>query len=174
MANIIETPRLILRPFQADDALLASRWFSDPIVMRYTPTGPDATPARTRERLAGYEAHQAQHGFSKWLVVERATGHPIGDAGLLVLEKEGWTDLGFRFERPSWGKGYATEAGAAWVSVAFGDLGLERLGAFVHPENIASMKVLERLGFRDEATGTVQGMPAVTYTLQRLGRITKL
>jgi [ribosomal protein S5]-alanine N-acetyltransferase len=174
MANIIETPRLILRPFQPDDAIVASRWFSDPIVMRHTPSGPDASLARTCERLAGYEAHQAQHGFSKWLVVERASGHPIGDAGLLVLESEGWIDLGFRFERASWGKGYATEVGAAWVSVAFGDLGIEQLGAFVHPENIASMKVLERLGFHDEATRTVLGMPAVTYTLQRLGRITRL
>lgn len=174
MANIIETPRLILRPFQPEDAIVAGRWFGDPIVMRYTPTGPDPSLARTRERLARYEAHQAQHGFSKWLVVERASEHPVGDAGLLVLESEGWIDLGFRFGRRSWGNGYATEVGAAWVSVAFGDLGLEQLGAFVHPENIASMKVLERLGFRDEATRTVQGMPAVTFTLQRRDRLTKL
>jgi RimJ/RimL family protein N-acetyltransferase len=173
MANIIETPRLILRPFQRDDAIVASRWFSDPIVMRYTPSGPDTSLARTRERLERYEAHQARHGFSKWLVVERASGHPVGDAGLLVLESEGWIDLGFRFEQRSWGKGFATEVGAAWVSVAFGDLGLEQLGAFVHPENIASMRVLERLGFRDEDTRTVQGMPAVTYVLQRLARLTK-
>jgi ribosomal-protein-alanine N-acetyltransferase len=173
MPDLIETPRLILRPFQLDDAIVTHRWFGDPIVMRYTPSGPDASLARTRERVAGYVAHQTRHGFSKWLVVERASGQPIGDSGLLVLQDEGWTDLGFRFERRSWGKGFATEVAAAWVSVAFGDLGLDALGAFVHPENLASMKVLERLGFLDERKGTVQGMPAVTYALQRLARLTK-
>ena len=174
MADVIETGRLLLRPFQPDDAVAAHRWFGDRLVMKYTPSGPDASVAKTRERLAAYETHQAQHGFSKWIVIERGSGQPIGDAGLLVLERAGWIDLGFRFEWRSWGKGYATEAGAAWVSVAFGALGLDALGAFVHPENIPSMKVLERLGFRDDREATIQGMPAILFTLQRLDRLKKL
>jgi len=197
MANLIETQRLLLRPFDPDDAVAAHAWFSDPVVMKYTPSGPDASLSVTRERLARYDAHQAEHGFSKWIVFERASGQPIGDAGLLVLEGDArpdrWRsgaaadqageaaplrgpliDLGFRFQRSSWRKGYATEVGAAWVSVAFGSLGLDRLDAFVHPENVASMKVLERLGFLDDCRDLVQGMPAVCFTLRRLGRLRKL
>ena len=200
MANLIETPRLLLRPFGRDDAAAAHAWFGDPVVMQYTPSGPDASVGVTRERLARYEAHQARHGFSKWLVFERSSGHAIGDAGLLVLEgdarperwrrggeddaagppgepaasRAAWLDLGFRFERRSWRKGYATEVGAAWISVAFGSLGLDRLNAFVHPENIPSMKVLERLGFQDDCEDRVQGMPAVCFTLHRRGQLRKL
>jgi len=199
MANLIETQRLLLRPFEDDDALAAHAWFSDPVVMKYTPSGPDASLAVTRERLARYQAHQSRHGFSKWLVFERSSGQAIGDAGLLILEGDArpdrWRgvgaaaadhpveaeahrgpliDLGFRFQRSSWGKGYATEAGAAWVSVAFGPLGLDRLDAFVHPDNLASMKVLERLGFLDDCQDRVQGMPAVCFTLHRRGRMRRL
>lgn len=202
MANLIETGRLLLRPFERDDAVAAHAWFGDPVVMKYAPSGPDASVAATRERLGRYEAHQARHGFSKWLVFERSSGTPIGDAGLLVLEGDAlpdrwrageaaatagageagvevgqrrvWIDLGFRFQRRSWGQGYATEVGAAWVSVAFGSLGFDVLNAFVHPDNIASMKVLERLGFLDDRPDTVQGMPAICFTLRRLGRLKKL
>ncbi|HYN12097.1 MAG TPA: GNAT family N-acetyltransferase [Burkholderiales bacterium] len=167
MADLIETERLRLRPFRLDDAVAAYTWLGDPIVMRYTPTRPDSSVQKTRDRLAGYETHQLRHGFSKWLVVERASGQPVGDAGLLVLEGEGWIELGFRFERTFWGRGFATEVGAAWVSAAFGDLGLDELGAFVHPENTASLRVLEKLGFRGERRDKVQGMPAIRFTLQR-------
>lgn len=200
MANLIETQRLILRPFDRDDAVAAHAWLGDPEVMKHTPSGPDATVGITRDRLARYEEHQTRHGFSKWLVLERSSGQPIGDAGLLVLEGDArperwrrglgegrpdrpaaasadpgpWIDLGFRFQRRSWRKGYATEVGAAWVSVAFGSLDFDRLNAFVHPDNIASMKVLERLGFLDDGPDEVQGMPAVCFTLHRRGRMTKL
>jgi RimJ/RimL family protein N-acetyltransferase len=200
MANLIETPRLLLRPFDRDDAVAAHAWFGDPVVMKYTPTGPDASVDVTRDRLVRYDAHQARHGFSKWMVFERSSGQAIGDAGLLVVEgdarperwrrggddeaagpagqpiasREAWLDLGFRFERRSWRKGYATEVGAAWISVAFGSLDLDRLDAFVHPENIPSMKVLERLGFREDGPDQVQGMPAVCFTLRRRDRLTKL
>lgn len=77
-----------------------------------------------------------------------------------------WIDLGFRFARPFWGKGFATEAGAAWVSAAFERLGLDELGAFVHPENVVSLRVLEKLGFRAAGQRIVQGMPALCFTLQ--------
>ena len=187
--NIIETGRLLLRPFEDDDAIAAHTWFADPVVMKYVPSGPDVSVSRTRERLARYRAHQDRHGFSKWLVLERASGRPIGDAGLLILEgndlPEGWradrpslrdeagttapvwVDLGFRFQQSSWRQGYATEAAAAWVSVAFGSLGLNVLRAYAHPENLGSLKVLERLGFLDDRRDTVQGMPVVCYRLRR-------
>src|SRR3954466_9760556 len=92
MANLIETQRLLLRPSEGDDAVAAHAWFSDPEVMKYAPSGPDASLAVTRERLGRYEAHQAQRGFSKWLVFERSSGRAIGDAGLLVLEGDARPD----------------------------------------------------------------------------------
>lgn len=55
--TVIETPRLVMRPFEVADVEQAFLWFGDPQVMRYTPTGPDASIERTGERLARYREH---------------------------------------------------------------------------------------------------------------------
>src|SRR4029077_18146171 len=133
----IETNRLILRPFEPADAAAAFGWFGDPVVMRFTPTGPDASIEHTKARLTKYQEHQAAHAFSKWIILDRSSETSIGDAGLLVLEKHGWIDFGFRLAIHKWGKGLATEAGSAWVHAAFNDLHLNQLKAIVHPENVA-------------------------------------
>ncbi|HET6282221.1 MAG TPA: GNAT family N-acetyltransferase [Polyangia bacterium] len=165
MVTVIKTSRLLLRPFQLMDAEVAHAWFGDPLVMRYTPTGSDDSVEKTRERLAEYQAHQAAHGFSKWLIADRESGRALGDAGLLRLPDEGWMDLGFRLLPSYWGKGLATEAASAWVSAAAGVLHLRRLGAFVHPENVASIHVLEKVGFRTERQDTVMGMHSIVFGL---------
>ncbi len=96
MRDRIETDRLILRPFEPTDAETAFRWFGDPIVMRFTPTGPDKSVGETRARLARYQKHQQAHGFSKWLMLDADSGDFIGDSGLIVLPEYSWIDLGFR------------------------------------------------------------------------------
>jgi ribosomal-protein-alanine N-acetyltransferase len=165
MPVMIETSRLILRPFEPSDAEAAFEWFGDPAVMRFTPTGPDASIGQTRRRLAKFMAHQRVHGFSKWLVIERSSGHLIGDSGLLNLQECGWIDLGYRLAQPYWGQGLATEAAQAWVSAAFDEFRLDRLGAFVHPKNAASIRVLEKLGFHTERRDTIMGMDSIVFSL---------
>lgn len=173
MQNRIETERLILRPFEASDAEPAFGWFGDPVVMRFTPTGPDKGIEQTEARLTLFTEHQKAHGFSKWLILDRASGVAIGDSGLLVLKDYGWVDLGFRFTQPHWGKGLATEVASAWVSAAFGELRLTRLGAFAHPENRASIRILEKLGFNIERRGTVFGMDSIVFRLDAVSREVK-
>ena len=165
MQGRIETERLILRPFEATDASVAFEWFGDPVVMRVTPTGPDKSIEDTEARLKLFTEHQKAHGFSKWLILTRASGVGIGDSGLLVLKDYGWVDLGFRLAQPYWGKGLATEVASAWVHAAFDEIGLTRLGAFVHPENYASIRILEKLGFREERRGVVMGMHSILLSL---------
>lgn len=165
----IDTERLSLRPFRPDDGDAAHAWFGDPFVMRYTPTGPDPFPEATRARLETYRAHQRRHGFSKWIVIERASSRPIGDAGLMVLDDPGWIDLGFRLAQPFWGRGFATEVARAWVAAAFETLDLAELGAFAHPENAASLRVLAKLGFHARGRRVVLGMPALCFALNRRG-----
>ena len=110
------------------------------------------------------------HGFSKWVILKADSGLAIGDSGLLVLEEYGWIDLGFRLAQPYWGQGLATEAASAWISVAFDELQLERLGAFVHPKNGASIRVLEKLGFHVERRDTVMGMDSLVFSLDANSR----
>ncbi len=159
----IETPRTILRPFSEQDAEAAFRWLGDPAVMRFIPSGLDASVEDTQKRIAMYREHQTAHGFSRWVIRERASGLLIGDSGLLALEAVGGIDLGFRLAVPHWGKGFATEVAKAWVQAAVHDLGLPRLFAFSHPQNVASVRVLEKVGFRRTGAGRVMGMDAVTF-----------
>ena len=165
----LETSRLILRPFESGDVEPAFGWFGDPIVMRFTPTGPDASIEQTKTRLANYQQHQMTHGFSKWIILERQLGRAIGDSGLLKLEEHGWIDLGFRLAQSYWGKGLATEAASAWVRAAFDDFHIDRLTALVHPENVASIRVLEKLRFQPERRDTIMGMKSIVYSLHAKG-----
>lgn len=165
MSARIETSRLIVRPFESADAEAAFGWFGDPLVMRYTPAGPDASLEQTQARLARYQEHQIAHGFSKWIIMDRGSACPIGDSGLLVLKEYGCIDLGVRLAQPYWGKGLATEAASAWVRAAFDKFQLDRLGAFVHAENLAAIRVVEKLRFRIERRDTIMGMNSIVFSL---------
>ena len=76
----LQTSRTILRPFKLDDAKNCT-WFRDPLVMKYTPYGPDPSVKITKKRLTHYVEHQDQHGCSKWLIVDRHSMQAIGDCG---------------------------------------------------------------------------------------------
>ena len=165
MHAAIETSRLVLHPFEASDAQAAFEWFGDPVVMRFTPTGPDKSVEETITRLAGYQNHQKAHGFSKWLIRERDSGVAIGDSGLFVLPEYDWVDLAFRFAQPYRGKGFATEVATAWIRAAFDKFRVGRLGAFVHPGNLASIPVLEKVGFHAERRDMVMGMDSIVFLL---------
>ena len=93
---------------------------------------------------------------------------------LEFFDHSGWIDLGFRFAQPYWGKGLATEVASAWVRVAFDGFGLSRLGAFANPENRASIRVLEKLGFKVERRGMVFGMDSIVFSVETRPRDLKL
>jgi ribosomal-protein-alanine N-acetyltransferase len=99
--------------------------------------------------------------------VDRETGHPIGDAGLLVLQDYIRIDFGYRLSQLSWGKGLATEAASGWVRAAFDQFHIDRLTAFVHPDNGASIRVLDKLGFQEEKQETIMGLKSILYSLVR-------
>ena len=162
MANI-ETSRLILRPFEEADADVAHTWFSDPEVMRFIPRGRDFTLEDSRRRVAGYRAHQAKFGFSKWLVVHRETSQPIGDSGLLHLPDGERVELGFRFAKPFWGAGYALEAGRGWLEWWDMHFPGRPLFADVHADHVRSQRVLSKLGFVDSHEEVIFGMPMRIY-----------
>jgi len=167
MRDLLETERLLLRPFRPEDVEVAFSWLGDVEVMRYMPAGPDTSLGQTISRLVAYREHQLVYGYSKWLVSERESGEAVGDAGLLWLPGAEDIDLGFRFVKRCWGRGYATEVARAWIDYAFSTLSLHRLTAFAHPENSASLRVLERVGFRRLGPARIRNMVAITYMLDR-------
>jgi [ribosomal protein S5]-alanine N-acetyltransferase len=161
----LETPRLTTRPFTIDDAEAAHGWFGDAEVMRFIWAGPDRSPDETRNRINRYLEHQSIHTFSRWIIVDRPAGIPIGDAGLMLFPGTGKIDLGYRFARPYWGAGLATEIASAWLRAAFVDFRLARVTAFADPHNAASLRVLDKVGFRRVGPDQVMGNPAITFAL---------
>lgn len=167
MNTVLETAQLYLRPFGLEDAPLALPWLTDSEIMRYMPTGQDFTMAQVEARIVRYMAHQAQHGYSRWLAFARASGLPVGDAGLLYLPATQEIELGYRVIKSHWGRGLATEMAAAWLAQAFGPLGLTELIAFSHPDNKASIRVMEKTGFHFLRHDQIAGMGVVVYGIRK-------
>jgi ribosomal-protein-alanine N-acetyltransferase len=150
----LETERLVLRDAQLGDADAMIRYTTDPEVCRYMIWGPN-TPEQTRDhlerRVAALQAETERRAF-ELLIVEKSTGEVIGGAGLRVTDT-GDLDgsLGYVLARASWGRGIMPEACAKLLEVAFGWFGLHRVWASTDAENLASQRVLEKLGMRREA-----------------------
>ncbi len=102
--------------------------------------------AETEAQLARYRTHWEEHGFGLWALEERASGRLVGRAGLSWHRL--WPsepELGWMLDPDVWGRGYATEAGAASLQHGFEALGFERIVSIIHPGNEASFRVARRL-----------------------------
>ena len=169
----IETERLHLRPLVHTDLGPMHEVYADRDVMRYIGRG-DAWSESIEEserRLERLIAHHERHGFSLWAVTERESGTVLGDCGLMHWAHRGpEIELGYRLGKGYWGRGYATEAAAAWVEHGFGTLGLDRIVAATHPENEASQRVLEKVGLRYERMTDYAGARVRLYALERSGK----
>lgn len=146
---VLETERLILREFDEGDLAAFYVLGSDPAIVRYTGDPVALTSLEhaleiLRSRtLADYR----KHGFGRWAVVHKADGKVIGFAGLKHLEDRGGeVDVGYRFLPAYWGQGLATEASRPAIEYGFTHLQLPRIVGYVHPANVASVRVLEKLG----------------------------
>jgi RimJ/RimL family protein N-acetyltransferase len=160
---IIETPRLALREVVPDDLDFLAEMLADPEVMRYYPAPLDrrqaeAWLARQRERYA-----RDGHGF--WHVEERASGRPLGQAGVALIEIEGIRQpgLGYLIHRPFWRNGYATEAARASLDHAFGELDLARVVCPIRPENERSLGVARKLDLRLEGRAAFAGFEHLIF-----------
>jgi ribosomal-protein-alanine N-acetyltransferase len=158
----LATLSLDLRPFTDGDAEAMHRIYSDPLVMRYVATGPAVDRAATERLLRDYTVHQRAHGYSFWGVVERSSGALIGDAGL-YRTPAGEVELGYTLAAPWWGRGYATEAAEAWLAAAFETLGIAEVIALAEPANVASLRVLEKVGMRRAGERSAFGRPHLVF-----------
>jgi ribosomal-protein-alanine N-acetyltransferase len=152
----IETERLLLRPFESADAgeidsIYRERW-------PYFPAPVSSSLAQTEGIVRRSVAMQAEHGFSFWLVRDRASGAAVGDCGLIPLELRGpQIELGYRLGRRWWGRGLATEAAGAALRAGLDVVGLDRILAVTHPDNSGSRRVMEKLGMTYQGIGTYYG-----------------
>jgi RimJ/RimL family protein N-acetyltransferase len=170
MTIILETERLALRTWSLDDAEDGfNRIWSDPEVMRYIGTGqPNADIEQSRAWLGRMSAHQQQHGFCFWAVVEKESNQLIGTCGLAYQRDGGLPiEFGYSLARAYWGRGLATEAAAACLRYVFDHLPLTELVARFDSRNIASQRVLEKIGFVYQRTEQHDDGTDLWYTATR-------
>lgn len=171
MANsprvILQTGRLILRELTTDDANDFYRLNSDPEVMRYTGDDPFATPEEAEKMLRNYDQYR-KYGIGRWAVLEKERNSFIGFCGLKYSADVDEYDIGFRFFKTEWNKGYATEAARACIDYAFNELSLNMIVGRAMKVNEASIKVLTKIGlsyWKDDACGMADG---VIYKIERV------
>ena len=166
MDKVIDTGRLILRRFTPDDLEAFYQLVSRPEIIRYAQSKPLASVDEARDFMQAAPFHDyARYGYGRFACVWKETGAVIGFSGLKYVPEISDTELGYRFFPEFWGMGLATEAGRASIDFARSDLGLKRLVALVHPENVASANVLMKLGFSVEKQLRYSGLKDVDVNL---------
>lgn len=145
---MLETDRLLLREFTLDDAEAFFPLCTDPAVIRYTgDLGTVNSVEQAREILRTRPmADYQKHGFGRLACVLKSSGLVIGFAGLKYLDDLQEVDIGYRLLPAYLGLGLATEACRPIVRHGFEAVKLERIIGLVVPENVASVRVLEKLG----------------------------
>ena len=140
---MINTERLLIRPFRESDAEDAFEWRSDPEVNRFMPYPCDDNVEELRQRIKEWITDN-----DKYAIVLKATDKVIGDISLEWSEKDGVHEIGYNINRSFWRKGYATEAVKALIQWAFNAPQVIAIEAETESENTASIRVLEKCGFK--------------------------
>ena len=178
---MIETERLLLRRFRANDADALAKTFGDPEVMRYIGDGSTGGLEETRAWIRRSEERWDESGYGHLAVERRNDGRLLGRVGFLVWNRATWdkgvlpelgdpaeVELGWILAREHWGHGYAAEAALACRDWAFGERGRRRLISIIQPANLRSIRVAERLGAQfEQEIVTAGGQTAHVYALER-------
>jgi RimJ/RimL family protein N-acetyltransferase len=175
----LETERLLLRPFVADDLDALALFYADPEVMRYMGSGGTldrtATHGSLERMIAGLEAQ----GFGQLAVVRKEDGAVLGRCGILVWDEQ-WRpialsdargpvqfEIGYLLGREFWGHGYATEAATEVRDWALANLAPPRLICLIHSDNERSAKVARKLAMVPAGEEELFGGRVVVYALEK-------
>jgi ribosomal-protein-alanine N-acetyltransferase len=147
----LETERLLLRTLTADDLAFVFHHFSDADIYRYlVDEEPVSTLAQTQSIIDFYTDPTGK-SYNRWVLELKSEERPIGTCGYHLWHKSHYrAEIGYDLEKASWHQGLMTEALEAVIVFGFEKMSLNRIGAMVHPENKASIRLLARLDFQKE------------------------
>ena len=161
MINIIliplQTTRFILREFQPEDAEYLFQMNEDWDCIKYTGDVAFKNLEAAENFIKNYD-HYQKYGFGRWTVLDKVSGEFLGWCGLKYDEELHEYDLGFRFLKKHWGKGFATEASVFCLKLGFEKFKIPEIVGRVMPENLVSIKVLEKSGMIYKETRTKNGV----------------
>ncbi|MGI8883804.1 MAG: GNAT family N-acetyltransferase [Pyrinomonadaceae bacterium] len=135
----------------------------DEKVMRGVDDGKPFSLEKTRKFLETMEKCERENGFCRWKVIEKASDKLVGTCGFGRLPETGEIELGYLLAHQHWGKGYATEIAEAATKYGFNRLNFNEIIALTSLENIASQKVLEKIGFKKRGLEIFGGEENLVY-----------
>jgi [ribosomal protein S5]-alanine N-acetyltransferase len=166
----LETPRLLLRNFQLDDVPALATILADPQVMKFAPNGLLST-AETQAKVAGFMRSYQILGFGKWAVIYKTSLELIGYCGIALedIDQHPEREVGYRLATRYWGQGLATEAAAATVEYGLRQLEFPYLLGIVERANVASVRVLEKVGMHYTHETYFHGISMDVYRIEKGG-----
>jgi RimJ/RimL family protein N-acetyltransferase len=172
LAPVLETPRLRLRSHALRDLPECVAMWSDPAVARFT-IGAPSPPPRTWSRLTAYVGHWALLGFGYWAVESKDTRRYIGELGFADFKRDvepsiaGLPELGWALATHAHRQGFATEALRAVVAWGDEHLAAARTVCLINPENAASLRVAEKLGYTQAGETVLDGVRDLIFERHR-------
>lgn len=166
---ILQTPNLILRPWASSDADRLFTILQEADMFKYFPQTRAPERPWVDKYIQQHIAHWKERGYGHWAVIDRADGEVIGWNGLEYLPETDETEVAYLLSRQVWGRGYATEAANAAVQFGLGNCHLHQIIGLVHPDNLASIRVLEKIGLVFVNRATYWGMEFLRYVTASSG-----
>ena len=167
-APLLETARLVLRPFDESDLDPQAEAMGDPEVMRYLGANPLSREDTWRRMLCAPGLWTIL-GFGYWAVVARDDGRYLGQLGFADFKREmtppieGRPEIGWIFAPAAQGQGYATEAALAALAWADAVLKPAEIVAIIDADNASSIRVAEKCGFSENEPATYRGEPIILF-----------
>lgn len=152
MNLILETERLLLRPFEMSDADELFEMDKNPNVHDYLWQKPVEHIDEVYAYIEMVQKQYQENGIGRFSTILKETNELIGWTGIKFVNDHiengntNFYDYGYRLNPKFWGKGYATEASTAWLDYGFNQMSIQEMNAYTHAENSASNRVLEKIG----------------------------
>lgn len=164
--KVTETTRLYLRRLTIEDAENIFLLNLDPEVIQFTGDEAFESVEAARQFLRNYN-HYDQYDFGRWAVVAKDADEFLGWCGLKFSPERNEYDIGFRFLKKYWNKGYATEAAQACLHLGFNFYKLSVIVGRARKENVASTRVLEKIGLTYANDFDFDGNEGVIYMIRK-------
>jgi RimJ/RimL family protein N-acetyltransferase len=167
MSVCVETARLTLVPLSARFNEDLFRLYNEPEVADWLfLTGPP-TREQVEARTKAHEQVWAERGYGFFCVVEKASRRFVARVGPVTTPETGRIEIAWSTTREAWGKGYASEAARASIDFTFARSDLEALDCYLRPDNTASRRVAEKVGFIYQDTRFLYDRPLRYYRIER-------
>jgi RimJ/RimL family protein N-acetyltransferase len=174
IARNIETPRLQLRQFTADDAEELYYIYSHPGLFKYMSNEKPLLLEQTRAAIQLMTENWEKYNFGVWAIIHKEDQRLIGHCGLKFLENTTEVQVGYLLLQSYWGQGLGTEAAWAALKYGFEVIRLPRIVAIAKPENIASRRVMEKMGMEYEKDAYFYENDVVYYSMLRTAYLSRV